>query len=72
MLEALLSADGAVVRPEELLERVWDENADPFTNTVRMTVDDAAAQARRAARDRDGHGRRLSTVRTPALRSASG
>ena len=38
MLEALLAADGAVVTPEELLERVWDEHADPFTNTVRMTV----------------------------------
>ena len=30
-------ADGAVVSAEELLERVWDENVDPFTNTVRMT-----------------------------------
>jgi DNA-binding response OmpR family regulator len=38
VLEALLEADGAPVSAEELLERVWDENADPFTNTVRMTV----------------------------------
>jgi two-component system, OmpR family, response regulator VanR len=38
VLEALLGADGATVSAEELLERVWDENADPFTNTVRMTV----------------------------------
>ncbi len=38
VLEALLGADGAVVSPEELLERVWDANVDPFTNTVRMTV----------------------------------
>ncbi|MEA2276038.1 MAG: hypothetical protein QOI62_794 [Solirubrobacteraceae bacterium] len=38
VLEALLSADGAVVSAETLLERVWDEHADPFTNTVRMTV----------------------------------
>jgi len=38
VLEALLAAGGAVVSAEELLERVWDENADPFTNTVRMTV----------------------------------
>ena len=38
VLEALLAADGAVVSPEELLERVWDENADPFTNAVRMVV----------------------------------
>ena len=38
VLEALLAADGAVVSPEELLERVWDEHADPFTNAVRMVV----------------------------------
>jgi two-component system response regulator VanR len=38
VLEALMEADGAPVSAEELLERVWDENADPFTNTVRMTV----------------------------------
>jgi two-component system response regulator VanR len=38
VLEVLLAAGGAVVSAEELLERVWDENADPFTNTVRMVV----------------------------------
>jgi two-component system response regulator VanR len=38
VLEVLMSADGAVVSPEELLTRVWDENADPFTNAVRITV----------------------------------
>ncbi len=38
VLEALLSADGATVSAEELLERVWDENTDPFTNVVRMTI----------------------------------
>ena len=38
VLEVLLSAQGAVVSSEELLERVWDENADPFTTTVRVTV----------------------------------
>jgi len=27
-----------VISAEELLARVWDENADPFTNTVRMSV----------------------------------
>ena len=31
-------ADGATVSPEQLLERVWDEHADPFTNSVRMTI----------------------------------
>ncbi len=38
VLEVLLGADGAVVSAEELLERVWDEHADPFTNTVRVTM----------------------------------
>jgi DNA-binding response OmpR family regulator len=38
VLEVLLGAEGAVVSSEELLERVWDENADPFTTTVRVTV----------------------------------
>jgi DNA-binding response OmpR family regulator len=38
VLEILLTADGAVVSTEELLERAWDEHADPFTNTVRVTM----------------------------------
>ena len=38
VLEELLVADGAVVSTEDLLERVWDENADPFTRTVTVTV----------------------------------
>jgi DNA-binding response OmpR family regulator len=38
VLTELLRADGAVVSAEDLLERVWDENIDPFTNIVRMTV----------------------------------
>jgi DNA-binding response OmpR family regulator len=38
VLEALLEAGGAVVSAEELLDRVWDEMADPFTNAVKMTV----------------------------------
>jgi DNA-binding response OmpR family regulator len=38
VLEALLAAGGAVVSSEELLEGVWDENVDPFTNVVRVTV----------------------------------
>jgi len=38
VLEVLLAADGAVVSTEELLERVWDENADPFTRTVTVTL----------------------------------
>jgi DNA-binding response OmpR family regulator len=38
VLEVLLAADGGVVSAEELLERVWDENADPFTHTVTVTL----------------------------------
>jgi DNA-binding response OmpR family regulator len=38
VLEVLLRAEGAVISAESLLERVWDENADPFTNAVRITV----------------------------------
>src|SRR6266540_3050111 len=38
VLEVLLAAEGAVISAEELLERVWDEHADPFTNTVRVTI----------------------------------
>lgn len=38
MLEVLLVAGGGVVSAEQLLARVWDANADPFTKTVRVTV----------------------------------
>jgi DNA-binding response OmpR family regulator len=38
VLEALLAAQGRVVSAEELLERVWDEAADPFTATVKITI----------------------------------
>src|ERR687893_285890 len=38
VLEVLVAADGGVVSAEELLERAWDEHADPFTNAVRITV----------------------------------
>ena len=38
VLEVLVAAEGGVVSAEELLERAWDENADPFTNAVRITV----------------------------------
>jgi len=38
VLEELAAADGGVVSAEELLERVWDEHADPFSNTVSVTL----------------------------------
>ena len=38
VLEVLMRAEGSVVSAEELLEKAWDENADPFTNAVRVAV----------------------------------
>ncbi|WP_218038302.1 response regulator transcription factor [Acrocarpospora pleiomorpha] len=38
LLEALLRAGPAFLSTEQLLEQVWDENADPFTNTVTVTI----------------------------------
>jgi DNA-binding response OmpR family regulator len=38
LLGELLRADGTVVTTEQLLDKVWDENIDPFTNTVRVMV----------------------------------
>jgi two-component system response regulator VanR len=38
VLQVLLEAEGTVVTPEQLLERAWDEHADPFSNAMRMVV----------------------------------
>jgi len=38
VLEVLLEAEGAIISAEELLERAWDEAADPFTSTVKQTI----------------------------------
>ena len=38
VLTELLRAGGAAVSAEQLLEKAWDENADPFTHAVRMTI----------------------------------
>ena len=38
VLEQLMRAEGRVVSAEQLLEKVWEENTDPFTNTVRVTM----------------------------------
>jgi len=37
-LECLLTAEGTPVSAEELLERVWDQTTDPFTTTVKATI----------------------------------
>src|SRR6202022_2845323 len=54
VLEVLVAAEGGVVSAEALLERAWDENADPFTNAVRITVS--------ALRKRLGEPRIIATV----------
>ena len=38
VLEVLLAAGGAVISSEQLLERVWDEEADPFSQAVKTTM----------------------------------
>ncbi|QWS35198.1 response regulator transcription factor [Curtobacterium aetherium] len=38
VLEVLLRADGGIVSAEDLLEKVWDVNVDPFTTAVRVTM----------------------------------
>ena len=38
VLEVLVAAEGGVVSAEDLLAQAWDQNADPFTNAVRITV----------------------------------
>lgn len=38
VLEVLMRAEGTVVSAEDLLEKAWDEHADPFTNAVRVAV----------------------------------
>jgi DNA-binding response OmpR family regulator len=38
VLEELMRADGGVVSAEQLMDKVWDENADPFSNVVRVTM----------------------------------
>ncbi len=38
VLEVLVAAEGGVVSAEDLLARAWDQNADPFTNAVRITI----------------------------------
>jgi DNA-binding response OmpR family regulator len=38
VLEVLMRSAGVVVSAEQLLEKAWDENTDPFTNVVRVTV----------------------------------
>src|SRR5690606_3387082 len=63
VLEVLVDAAGGVISAEELLERAWDENADPFTNAVRITVS--------ALRKRLGEPQIIETVAGVGYRIAS-
>jgi DNA-binding response OmpR family regulator len=58
VLRYLMTRPGHVVPAEELLEHVWDENADPFTQTVRVTV----GTLRRKLGDGDDGSRAIETV----------
>src|SRR3977135_1720602 len=63
VLDVLVAAEGGVVSAEDLLERAWDENADPFTNAVRITVS--------ALRKRLGEPGIIATVRRAGYRIGS-
>ena len=63
VLEMLVGADGGVVSAEELLDHVWDVNADPFTNTVSVTVSRLRRKLGRPAADRDPGRQRLPAAR---------
>jgi two-component system, OmpR family, response regulator VanR len=64
VFEVLVAAAGDVVSAEELLARAWDENADPFTNAVRITIS--------ALRKRLGEPRLIATVPGVGYRIATG
>ena len=78
VLECLLAADGRPVPAEELLERAWDETADPFTTTVKTTIgrlrvklgDPPVIQTVRESGYRIGGA--LCTTRGPAARRGCG
>jgi two-component system response regulator VanR len=38
VLHVLMTAGGGIVSAEQLLEKAWDENANPFTNAIRVTI----------------------------------
>jgi len=67
VLEALLNASPGALSAERLLEQAWDENADPFTNAVKVTI----ARLRRklgppeVIRNTPGVGYRITDAREP-------
>ena len=72
VLEVLVAAEGGVVSAEELLERAWDENADPFTNAVRITVSALRKRLGEPWTDRHRARRRLPHRRLPPTPSPTG
>ena len=64
VLEALLLASPGYLSAETLLEKVWDENADPFTNTVAVTVGRLRRKLGEPTGDRDNARHRLSRSRS--------
>ena len=54
VLRCFLTHPGVVLSQEELLTHVWDENADPFTNTVRVTVGTLRRKLEAARPDAEG------------------
>ncbi len=64
LLECLLAAAGRVVSAEELLDRVWDEAADPFTTAVKTTI--------RRLRGKLGEPPVIETVREAGYRIGAG
>jgi DNA-binding response OmpR family regulator len=74
VLELLMAAQGAVVSAEQMLEQAWDEHADPFTATVKVTISRHPRRhwSRALDRDVDRPGSRRGPVARPACRRRPG
>jgi len=61
VLRELMAARGGVVSAEQLLEKAWDENANPFTNSIRVTVSSLRKKLGEPTviRTEPGHGYRI-------------
>ena len=68
LLRYFMTHPGEVLSQERLLEHVWDENADPFTNTVRVTVGTLAAEADDRRRGTGARDRRRLRLPPPGRR----
>jgi two-component system, OmpR family, response regulator VanR len=70
VLEILMAAAGGLVSAEDLLEKAWDVNADPFTNAVRITISTLRAKLGQppVIETVSGVGYRLTTSASPKAR----